>query len=73
MRYKSKGDVNWYARGRKAPIAYSTIAARDLINVLVEDHPNATISELKEMVTYDKEAKAVLQKYIDLGYGEEKI
>ena len=66
---KIKGDVHWYAPKRKTPIAYSTRATSDLIGLLAEDFE--TIQDVYDAVQYDQEAKAVLQKYIDLGYGNE--
>ena len=64
-------DVEWRIPGKKTPIAYSTVAASDLIEALAEDNPTATISELLGKVTYDVEAKKVLQQYIDAGYGNQ--
>ena len=64
-------DVEWGVPGKKTPIAYSTRAASDLIEALAEDNPSATIKELLGQVTYDVEAKKVLQQYIDAGYGNQ--
>ena len=64
-------DVEWAIPGKKTPIAYSTKAASDLIEVMADDNPTATISELKDKITYDTEAKKVLQRYIDSGYGDQ--
>ena len=64
-------DVEWYVPGKKSPIAYSTVASSDLIEILVEDNPSATIKEIFEKVNYDEEAKKVLQQYIDAGYGNQ--
>ena len=66
---KIKGDVHWHIPGKKKPIAYSTKATSDLIGLLAEDFE--TIQDVYDAVMYDQEAKAVLQKYIDLGYGNE--
>lgn len=63
----SKGDVHWYIPGQKRPIAYSTKAASDLIAVLAEE--GGTIEEVQRKINYDEEANAVLQAYIDHGYG----
>lgn len=68
---KPKGDVEWYKPKSKInsrPIAYSPKATSDLIVLLAED--GCTIKELKDKINYDEEAKAIIQKYIDLGYGE---
>lgn len=65
---KSKGDVSWRVPGRKTPIAYSTKATSDLIAVLAEQ--GGSIREVQSRVNYDQEAKAVLQAYIDRGYGD---
>ena len=64
-------DVEWGVPGKKTPIAYSTVAASDLIEALAEDNPSATIKDLLGKVTYDEEAKKVLQQYIDAGYGDQ--
>ncbi len=67
-RRKSKGDVEWCIPGRKTPIAYSTRATSDLIAALAEQ--GGTIREVQSRINYDQEAKAVLQAYIDRGYGD---
>lgn len=67
-RRRPKGDVLWYLPGRKKPIAYSTKAASDLIVALGED--GATIQEVHDRITYDREARAVLRKYIEKGLGD---
>lgn len=68
-RAKLKGDVEWFVPGRKRPIAYSTRATSDLIAVLAEE--GGTIREVQTRINYDQEAKAVLQAYIDRGYGDQ--
>jgi hypothetical protein len=67
---RSKGDVYWQLPKRKTPIAYSTKATSDLIAVLSQDNPDKTIAEVKGLIYYDSEAKEILQKYIDKGYGD---
>ena len=66
---KRKGDVHWFVPNKKKPIAYSTVAASDLIGLLAEDFE--TIQDVYDAINYDEEAKEILQKYIDLGYGNE--
>lgn len=63
-----KGDVQWLIPGRKKPIAYSTKATSDLIAVLAEE--GGTIAEVHRKINFDEDAKAVLQAYIDCGYGD---
>ena len=58
--------INVVPKGR--PIAFSTTATSDLIALLAED--GCTIEELKDQIVYDIEAKEIIQKYIDLGYGK---
>ena len=58
--------INIVPKGR--PIAFSTTATSDLIVILAED--GCTIEELKDKIIYDIEAKEIIQKYIDLGYGK---
>lgn len=69
-----KGDVWWYRPHTKfskdkKPIAYSTRAVSDLIVVLSRE--NETIYDVYNAINYDEEAKEILQKYIDLGFGNE--
>lgn len=66
---KSKGDVSWTVPKRKKPIAYSTKATSDLIAVLAQEYE--TITDVYNAINYDVEAKEILQKYIDLGYGNQ--
>ena len=68
---KSKGDVPWtnpQSKINSKPIVYSTKAVSDLIVLLSAD--GCTINKLKGKINYDNEAKDIIQKYIDLGYGE---
>lgn len=32
------GDVEWHAKGRKRPVAYSTTATRDALAIIAEEH-----------------------------------
>lgn len=68
---KPKGDVEWCkpeSKINQRPIAYSPKSTSDLVALLAKD--GCTIKELKDKINYDEEAKAIIQKYIDLGYGE---
>lgn len=67
-RRRAKGDVEWHIPGRKTPIAYSTKAASDLIVVLSQD--GATVQEVYDRITYDVEARKILEIYIEKGYGQ---
>lgn len=64
-------DITWYAPHQKSPIAYSTVAVRDLIGAMVDDNQTATVRELQAKIKYDQDAKKVLQQYIDAGYGDD--
>jgi hypothetical protein len=66
---KNKGDVYWMLPNKKRPIAYSTVATNQLVGLLSEEYE--TIQDVYNAITYDREAKEILQKYIDLGYGNE--
>lgn len=66
---KNKGDVYWMVPNRKRPIAYSTIATKELIHILSQDY--ATIRDVYYAINYDEEAKNVLAAYIKLGLGNE--
>lgn len=63
-----RGDVEYRIPNKKKPIAYSTTATSDLIVVLARDYQ--TIIDVYNAINYDQDAKDVLQKYIDLGYGD---
>jgi N12 class adenine-specific DNA methylase len=67
----SAHDVQYYVPGKKTPIAYSTISDRDLLSVLAEDNPTATISELRSYINYSEDAKRIIDAYIANGYGNE--
>lgn len=64
---RSRGDVMYTVPNKKKPIAYSTVATQDLIVILAQDYE--TISDVYNAINYDQDAKDVLKKYIDLGYG----
>lgn len=67
---KPKGDVSWYKPKSKAnskPIAYSTVATNDLIVILSQIYD--TIEDVYKAINYDQEAKEIMEKYINLGYG----
>ncbi len=69
-------DVAWHpikkSKGAKRgrTIAYSSKATSDLIVMLAEDNPKATIREIQKIINFDGEAEKVLQVYIDKGWGE---
>jgi hypothetical protein len=67
----SSTDSEWYVPGHKQPIAYSTISTRDSIGAMADDHPDASISELRDLFVYDEESKRVMSAYIDNGYGNQ--
>jgi hypothetical protein len=67
---RPQGDVLWYAPDPKIrrPLASSTKASSDLIALLNAQYP--TPKEILAHITYDAEAKAVMQAYIDRGFGD---
>ena len=66
-RKKSKGDVMWILPGKKRPFAYSTIATNDLIVTLAREYE--TVQQVHDAINFDYQAKAILQYFIDAGYG----
>lgn len=60
--------VLWHIPGKKKPIATSTRATSDLIVALAAD--GGTIRDVYAQINYDVDAKAIMQKYIELGYGD---
>ena len=72
MQRKPKpGDVHWFVPGRKRPIAYSTKATSDLIGYLAAD--GLTFTEAHAAIRFDDEVKAVVQCYIDRGFGDRRM
>lgn len=67
----NSADVEWTIPNHKKPIAYSTRATSDLIETLSENNTKATISEIRNMINYDVEAKKVLDAYINNGFGNQ--
>lgn len=63
-------DVHWYLPKRKTPIAYSTIACSDVIEILSEE--TLTIEELKNRFDLRSEEARVLEQYVNHGYGAKK-
>lgn len=72
---KNFKDVEYYAPGRKRRIAGSTKATSDFLALVHADHPEATISQQRDLLTdrtryvLEPEAVAVLDAYIAKGYG----
>ena len=69
MRRRS-GDlgVQWYLPGRKRPFASTTVATGALIVLFAEQ--GFTFAQAHEQINYDAEAKAVLARFVDEGYGD---
>lgn len=63
----SKGDVDWCFPNTKKPFAYSTVATSDLIVALSEEY--LTTKDVYNSINYDPEAKDIVKKFIDKGYG----
>lgn len=72
---KNHADVEYYVPGRKRRVAGSTKATSDFLALTHEEHPTATISELREIITdktkfiIDPDAVAVLDAHIKAGCG----
>ena len=73
---KNYKDVEYFVPGRKRRIAGSTVATRDFLAIVHEEHPTATIAQLRAIIT-DKtqyirnpEAVEVLAVHIAAGYGD---
>jgi len=63
-----KGDVSWCLPGKKKPFTYSPIATSRFIQLLAED--GHTARSAIDASQHDDEAKAILQAFVDAGYGE---
>ena len=73
MGYKTriKGDVMWEIPKRKKPVAWSTKGASNLIAVIAREEKGLTIRQTRERINYCPEARAILDIYIEKGYGDE--
>ena len=72
---KNYKDVGYYVPGKKKRITGSTKATSDFLALVHLDRPDLTISQMRELITdktkfiLDPEAVAVLDTYIEAGYG----
>lgn len=73
---KNHKDVEYYVQGRKRRVSGSTVVTERFLVMVHQDHPDATISQLREIIT-DKtkyilcpEGLAVLDDHIKAGYGD---
>lgn len=62
-------SVYWYLLNRKKPFAYSTVATRDLIEVILEETHD--LEEARRRINYDEDAKKILTAYIVFEKGRE--
>ena len=71
---KSKGDVTIFVKRKSGKeykiIDYISQASNDLIVMLSQEYD--TVHDVYKAVNYDEDAKRVLQRLIELGYGELK-
>lgn len=72
---KNFKDVEYFVPGRKRRITGSTKATSDFLAAVHEEHPAATIAELREIITdrtryiLEPDAVAVLDAHIQAGHG----
>ena len=76
MAKKSKGDVCWWSRKHKSPIAWSTTADSDAISLINE--PNQTANDLMKILKSGKflvndDMIRLVQAYVDKGLGDEVL
>ena len=65
---KSKGDIYWYLPNKKRPIAYSTVAASETVEVFSRKY--RTVQDVYNALYYPFPEKEILKLYIDAGYGD---
>ena len=66
---KSNNDVSWYAPKYKRPIAYSTIAERDSIEILLDDYKDFRVIKYlydKKKILLSSNELFIIDKYINL-------
>lgn len=72
---KNFKDVEYFVPGRKRRITGSTKATSDFLAAVHEEHPAATIADLREIITdrtryiLEPDAVAVLDAHIQAGHG----
>ena len=72
---KNHMDVEYYVPGRKRRVAGSTKATSDFLVMIHQEHPTATISQIREIITdkskyiLEPDAVAVLDAHIKAGHG----
>lgn len=67
MGYKKGLSVDWYFPMKKRAFAHSTVATSDLITILSEEY--LTTKDVYNAINYDDEAKEIVNKFIQEGYG----
>lgn len=72
-----KGSVAWHLPTKKdptamqkKPFAYSTTATSQGIALLAEQTECKTPNEILPLIAYDQDAIAIMQAYIDRGFGD---
>ena len=76
MKYhEGKGQMFYYHPKRRSVVAKSTMATGQLLAVVHEQFPRATIKQLHHLLTggmfiANKEAIAVLESFITKGFGD---
>ena len=70
---KNYKDVEYFVPGRKRRIAGSTVATRDFLAIVHEEHPTATIAQLRAIITriwQNAKADEYTNRIIHEGFGE---
>lgn len=73
---KNIKGVEYYVPGRKRRISGSTKATSNFLALIHQDYPEATISQIRDIITDQSkyilchESLAVLDDYIKAGYGD---
>lgn len=65
---RPKGDVAYILPGKKRPAAYSPLIVSNEIVCFARD--GLTVRQVYDALIYSPDGRAVLQKYIDAGYGD---
>lgn len=68
---QKNSSVQWRKKGKKKPFVQCEKASADLIFILANEDKTRTVKDIYNLINYDVDAKNVLQKMIELGYGGE--
>lgn len=65
-RITTKADVSWYIKGRKRPIAHSTIVTLDVFEYLAKEC-NGDVEEMMKVARYSHDVRELCEIFLKYG------